>query len=138
MFRNEQGERRWAVLAVPLLLCGSPIFAIFLNHALPSWSFLRDEIRNLIFVLMVPFILGVASETWPVMVGEDEARDGTLVFAAIVLIGWFLLAINGWALGIWINLLPIAFFVSQVSAFHAGRWIGRIPGPKLPDRAGEA
>jgi hypothetical protein len=135
MFRNEQGERRWPVLVVPLVLCGAPGVAIALNQALPHWSFLSFEWRNLLFLLLFPFIFGVVSETRPVLIGELEARDGTFIFAAILLIGWFLLLLNGWAFGLWANLLPLAFFLSQTAAFHAGRWVGRIPRPKLPDEA---
>jgi hypothetical protein len=131
MFRTAEGERRWAVVIVALILCGSPLFAILLNQSLPGWSFLPFELRNLLFLLLVPLVFGVVSETRPLLIGEIEARDGYLVFAAIVLIGWFLMLLEGWAFGFWANFLPLAFFLSQVGAFHAGRWLGRIPRRKL-------
>ncbi|WP_374546579.1 hypothetical protein [Rhodoblastus sp.] len=137
MFRNEQGERRWPVLILPLLLCASPVVAILLNQSLPGWGFLSYELRNVLFLLTIPFVLGVVSETRPLLIGELEARDGTFVFAAILLIGWFVLVLQGWAFGLWVNLLPLAFFVSQVGAFHAGRWVGRVPRPNLPDEPGD-
>jgi hypothetical protein len=137
MFRTEEGERRWAVLIVPLLLCGAPLLAILLNQSLPDWSFLPLEFRNLLFLLLVPLVLGVVSETRPFLVGELEARDGAIVFAAILLIGWFFLLLNGWAVGFWVNALPFALFLTQAGAFLAGRWIGRIPRRKLPDGTAE-
>jgi hypothetical protein len=134
MFRTEDGERRWAVLIVPLILCGSPLLAILLNQSLPGWGFMAYEWRNIFFLLLIPFVIGVVSETRPVVIGELEARDGTMVFAAILLIGWFFLLLKGWAFGLWLNLLPLGYFVSQAGAFHAGRWIGRIPRRKLPEK----
>lgn len=137
MFRTAEGGRRWAVLIVVLLLCGSPLFAILLNQSLPGWSFLPFELRNLLFLLLVPLVFGVVSETRPVLIGEIEARDGYLVFAAIMLIGWFFMLLEGWAFGFWANFLPLAFFLSQVGAFHAGRWLGRIPRRKLPQETAD-
>jgi hypothetical protein len=133
MFRTADGERRWAVLIVPLILCGSPLLAILLNHSLPGWGFMPYEWRNILFLLLIPFVIGVASETRPVLIGEPEARDGTLVFAAIMLIGWFFLLLKGWAFDLVLNILGLGLFISQAGAFHAGRWIGRIPRRKLPE-----
>jgi hypothetical protein len=133
MFRTEDGERRWAVLIIPLMLCGSPLLAILLNQSLPGWGFMPYEWRNILFLLLIPFVIGVVSETRPVLIGELEARDGVMVFAAILLIGWFFLLLKGWAFGLWLNLLPLGYFLSQAGAFHAGRWIGRIPRHKLPE-----
>jgi hypothetical protein len=129
MFR---GERRWAVLIVVLLLCASPPLAIVLNQSLGGWSFLPFELRNLLFLALIPLVFGVVSETRPMFIGELEARDGYLVFAAIVLIGWFFMLFKGWAGDFWVNFLPLAYFLSQVGAFQFGRWLGRIPRHKLP------
>jgi hypothetical protein len=137
MLRTEDGERRWAVLIVPLMLCGSPLLAILLNQSLPGWSFMPYEWRNILFLLLIPFVIGVVSETRPVLIGELEARDGVMVFAAILLIGWFFLLLKGWAFGLWLNLLPLGYFISQAGAFHAGRWIGRIPRHKLPEESAD-
>lgn len=136
MFRYENGERRWSVLIVALVLCASPVLAILVNRALNPWGPLPFEVRNLLFLMLVPFVLGVVSETRPLLVGELEARDGTLVFGAILLIVWFYMLLNGWALDLWVNLIPLGVFLSQAGAFHSGRWAGRIPRHKLPDEDG--
>jgi hypothetical protein len=138
MFRDEFGERRWPVLAVALGLVFSPVLAILVNKSLPPWGFLSFEWRNLLFLILTPFVLGVVSETRPVTVGDLEARDGSLVFAVIVLILWFLMLLKGWAFDLWATAAFLGLLVSQVAGFHAGRWTGRIPRHRLPDdpRAG--
>ncbi|MCI4680241.1 hypothetical protein K9U39_06785 [Rhodoblastus acidophilus] len=136
MFRNELGERRWPVLIVALGLTIAPLLAILVNKSLAPWVFLPFKWRNLLFLVFVPFVLGVVSETRPIMVGDLEARDGSVVFAAIVLIVWFVLLLKGWGFDLWANVLPLGVFVSQVGAFHAGRWAGRIPRHRLPDDPG--
>jgi hypothetical protein len=136
MLRDEFGERRWPVLIVALGLAFSPLLAILVNKSLPPWGFLSFEGRNLLFLILVPFVLGVLSETRPVIVGNPEARDGSIVFAAIMLIVWFLMLLKGWAFDLWANIMPFGVLVSQVAAFHAGRWTGRIPRHRLPDDPG--
>ncbi|HUO54739.1 MAG TPA: hypothetical protein VMU18_08360 [Rhodoblastus sp.] len=136
MFQNELGERRWPVLIVALLLSASPLLAILVNRSLAPWRFMSFEARDLLFLALIPFVLGVASETRPVRIGDLEARDGSLVFAAIILIGWFLMVLKGWGLDLWVHLLPFGVFLSQAGAFHAGRWAGRIPRHRLPDEDG--
>ncbi|WP_298424758.1 hypothetical protein [Rhodoblastus sp.] len=137
MFRNDQGERRWPVLIVALALSASPVLAMLFNQALAPWAFLAPEWRNLLFLLLAPFVLGMVSETPPMLVGAREARDGSFVFAAIILIVWFMLLLKGWVLDLWANVLPFGVFVSQIGAFHAGRWAARIPRHKLPDQDGD-
>jgi hypothetical protein len=133
MFRDEYGERRWPVLVVALGLVFSPLLAILVNKSLPPWSFLSFEWRNLLFLVLTPFVLGVVSETRPVTIGDLEARDGSLVFAVIVLILWFLLLLKGWAFDFRSTAASFGLLVSQVAGFHAGRWTGRIPRHRLPD-----
>ena len=70
------------------------------------------------------------------MIGNLEARDGSVVFAVIVLILWFLMLLKGWFLGFPANVLLFGVLVSQIAAFHAGRWTGRIPRHRLPDDFG--
>ncbi len=138
MFRDEFGERRWPVLAVALVLVFSPVLAILVNKSLPPWAFLSFEWRNLLFLVLTPFVLGVVSETRPLTIGDLEARDGSIVFAVIILILWFLLLLKGWALDFRATAASLGLLVSQVAGFQAGRWIGRIPRHRLPDnpRAG--
>ncbi|HUO54183.1 MAG TPA: hypothetical protein VMU18_05565 [Rhodoblastus sp.] len=124
-------------MIVALLLCASPLVAIMVNRTLPGWSFLPSEQRNIIFLCLVPLVLGIVSETRPVMIGDPEARDGSIVFAAIILIAWFLMLLKGWGTDFWVNFLPFFFFLSQAGAFHAGRWIGRIPRRKMPQASDE-
>ncbi|MGO8738461.1 hypothetical protein [Rhodoblastus sp.] len=138
MFRGQFSERRLPVLIVALGLVLSPVLAALVNKSLPPWNFLSFEWRNLLFLILTPFVLGVVSETRPVLVGELEARDGSIVFAVIVLILWFLLLLKGWAFDLRASAVSFGLLVSQVLGFHAGRWAGRIPRHRLPDdpRAG--
>ncbi|WP_298352225.1 hypothetical protein [Rhodoblastus sp.] len=133
MFRDEFGERRWPVLAVALGLVFSPVLAILVNKSLPPWGFLSVEWRNLLFLVLTPFVLGVVSEARPVAIGDLEARDGSIVFAVVILILWFLMLLKGWAFDLRASGASFGLLVSQVAGFHAGRWIGRIPRHRLPD-----
>jgi hypothetical protein len=136
MLRDEFGERRWPVLIVAVGLVVSPVLAILVNKSLPPWGFLPFELRNLIFLILAPFVFGVVSETRPVMVGNLEARDGAIVFAVTALILWFLMLLKGWAPGVAANALFFGVVIAQIAAFHAGRWTGRIPRHRLPDDSG--
>lgn len=133
MFRDEFGERRLPVLAVALALVFSPMLAILVNKSLPPWGFLPFEWRNLLLLVLTPFVLGVVSEARPVAIGDLEARDGSIVFAVVILILWFLMLLKGWAYDFRATGASFGLLVSQVVGFHAGRWIGRIPRHRLPD-----
>lgn len=136
MLRDEFGERRWPVLIVAVGLVFAPVLAILVNKSLAPWSFLSFELRNLFFLILASFVFGVVSETRPVMIGDLEARDGSVVFAVVVLILWFFMLLKGWFLGFAANVLLFGVLASQIAAFHAGRWTGRIPRHRLPDDSG--
>ena len=129
------GRRIWVVLLVGLALFGSLPLAILLNETLEPWSFLSFDLRNVAFFLTIALAFGVVSETGPFRVTRGEAFEGALTFGLFMLVGLTAMFLRGWWFGLWTLLPPLLFFLSQVSAFQFGRWIGRIPRRKLPNPA---
>ena len=124
-------HRIWVVLLVGLALFGSLPLAIELNDLLPGWSFIADDLRNVLFFLTIALVFGIVSETGPFRVGRAEAFEGGLFFGLFMLVGLGVIYARGWWLGLWTVLPPLLFFLSQVSAFQLGRWIGRVPRRKI-------
>ena len=79
-------------------------------------------------------VFGIVSETGPFRVGRAEAFEGGLFFGLFMLVGLMVIYERGWWLGLWTVLPPLLFFLSQISAFQLGRWIGRT-GATLDSRA---
>ena len=124
-------HRIWVVLLIGLALFGSLPLAIELNDLLPGWSFVSDDVRNVIFFLTIALVFGIVSETGPFRVGRAEAFEGGLFFGLYMLVGLLVIYARGWWLGLWTLLPPLLFFLSQISAFQLGRWIGRTPRRKI-------
>ncbi len=124
-------HRIWVVLLIGLALFGSLPLAIELNNLLPGWSFMSDDARNVLFFLTIALVLGIVSETGPFRVGRAEAFEGGLSFGLYMLVGLLVIYTRGWWLGLWTLLPPLLFFLSQISAFQLGRWIGRTPQRKI-------
>jgi hypothetical protein len=130
------GRRRtWVVVLVGVALFGSLPLAILLNETLDPWSFVSFDVRNVAFFLTVALVFGLVSETQPFRVTGGEAFEGALTFGLFMLVGLAAMFFRGWWFGLWTLLPPLLFFLSQVSAFQFGRWIGRIPRRKLPNPA---
>ena len=128
-------RRIWVVLLVGLSLFGSPPLAILLNETLDPWSFVSFDMRNVAFFLAIALVLGVVSETGPFRATRGEAFEGALAFGLFMLVGLIAMYLRDWWFGLWTLAPPFLFFLSQVSAFQVGRWIGRIPRRKLPNPA---
>ena len=124
-------HRIWVVLLIGLALFGSLPLAIELNDLLPGWGFVSDDARNVIFFLTIAFVLGIVSETGPFRVGRAEAFEGGLSFGLYMLVGLLVIYARGWWLWLWTLLPPLLFFLSQISSFQLGRWIGRSPRRKI-------
>jgi len=124
-------HRIWVVLLIGLALFGSLPMAIELNDLLPGWSFMPDDLRNVIFFLTIALVFGIVSETGPFRVGRAEAFEGGLSFGLFMLVGLLVIYARGWWFGIWTLLPPLLFFLTQISAFQLGRWIGRTPHRKI-------
>jgi CDP-diglyceride synthetase len=122
-------------MLVGLALFGSLPLAIELNGLLPGWSFIPDDLRNVIFFLTIALVFGIVSETGPFRVGRAEALEGVLFFGLFMLVGLMVIYERGWWLGLWTVLPPLLFFLSQISAFQLGRWIGRTPHRKMSNPA---
>ena len=128
-------HRIWVVMLIGLALFGSLPLAIELNDLLPGWSFLPDDVRNVIFFLTIALVFGIVSETGPFRVGRAEAFEGGLFFGLFMFVGLLVIYARGWWLGLWTVLPPLLYFLSQISAFQLGRWIGRTPHRKIPNPA---
>lgn len=125
----------WVVLLVGLSLFGSLPLAILLNETLDPWSFVSFDLRNVAFFLTIALVFGLVSETGPFRATRGEAYEGALAFGLFMLVGLMAMYLRGWWFGLWTLAPPLLFFMSQVSAFQFGRWIGRIPRKKLPNPA---
>lgn len=138
MWRDAQGERRWPVLLWALTLTGAPIGAMLVNRSLPAAASPWFELRDLVLLLLLPLSLGVVSETGIFRAGAAEARDAAIVFAALVLVAWFLMLLLGWGADPYVTLMPFGVLAATAGGFFCGRWAGRLPRRRLPDDDDEA
>lgn len=138
MWRDAQGERRWPILLWALALAATPLVAIAVDLSLPAAASPWFELRDFFLLLLLPLILGVVSESGVFLAGAPEARDAAIVFAAIVLIAWFLMLLLGWGFDPFVTLMPFGVLTLTAGGFFCGRWAGRLPRRPLPENDDEA
>ena len=122
--------RKWVVLLVGMALWGSLPLAIALNSALPPWSLIGFEYRNVLFFLWFAFVFGVVSAARPLHVSRQEVVEGVAFSRSFLVVGLGFLYLRGWWFGIWTLIPPALFFLSQTGALSGRTLAGRCR-PKL-------